>query len=246
MQRILSQPRRVLVIVCNFNQEQEIETFLVKLLRHWPQADTVVVDDGSSDRSSEIAEKLGFAVLRQGKNQGIGAAIRRGIHEAKEKNFDAVTIMSANGKMQPEELSRVIAPVQNGEADYVTGSRFCLEGRSLDLPFFRRLAIKLYSLTASILLGRVFSDITCGFRCYKIDFLFEKSHRSIDQDWLDRYEMEYYIHYWACEKKLRIQEVPVSVVYSHLAPDRQSKIRLGRDALSIGLPFFLLRFRLRS
>lgn len=237
---------KILIIVCNFNQVFEVESFLSRLRIHWPQNDILFIDDGSTDGSPELAEKLGFEVIRQSRNLGIGAAIRTGIQQAQARGYGAVTIMSSNGKMKPEELPRVTGPIERDEADYVTGSRFREGGQSSALPWIRWLAIKGYSFVSGFLLGKFFSDITCGYRCYKIDFLFNDPIRSLDQAWLNRYQMEYYIHYWACERKLRIQEVPVSVTYSHLPAHRQSKIKLSRDAFSILLPFFLLKFRLKS
>ncbi|WP_413557824.1 glycosyltransferase family 2 protein [Bdellovibrio sp. HCB209] len=235
----------ILLIIVNYNQEREIEKFLVSLSSYWPNQHSILVDDGSTDRSHIIAENLGFTVIRHQNNQGVGAAIRTGIDHAKSKGYDCVLIMSSNGKMIPAEIPTIVTPILQDKADYVTGSRFLIGGDSPGLSNFRRLSIPIFSFICTMLLRRKFSDITCGFRCYKIDFLFNGSC-NIHQEWLSRYELEYYIHYWACDQNLRICEVPVTIKYSHLEKNRTSKIRPVLDWWSMIKPLFFLRLRLRK
>jgi dolichol-phosphate mannosyltransferase len=235
-----------LIIVVNYEQELEIRPFLTRL-REWnPGLQVVVVDDASRDRSPDMAEELGFRVIRRAENRGVGAAIRTGIQHARSAgDYEFVVIMSSNGKMRPEELPRVIAPIVAGRADYVQGSRFAAEGRSLQLSTFRALAIPAYSLLASAVLRRRFTDITCGFRAYRLA-LFDDPRVRLDQNWLDRYEAELYIHYYACRLGLRIVEVSVTIDYSHLAPGRKSKIRPGSGWWSLFRPLFLLALGRRT
>lgn len=235
---------RGLVIVVNYNQEHEIRAFLENLARYQPIADTLIVDDGSSDASPAIAQRLGYRVIRHDANRGVGAAIRTGIHAARQAGYDYVIINSSNGKMRPEDLAAVRGPIERGEADYTTGSRFLPSGASPGLPWFRRLAIPVFSAGLGLFLRRWFTDITCGYRAYTIDWLFT-SRLDIDQPWLDRYELEYYIHYWACRTGQRIVEVPVTIRYDHLTPGRRSKIRPGRDWWLMARPVVLLELGLR-
>lgn len=228
------------LIIANFNQRPEIEEFLKAVLEHFPLEQSVVVDDGSTDGSDVIAEKMGFRVVRQGKNYGIGAAIRTGLEIARAEGYRWALISSSNGKIRPEQFHRVYSPVQKGEADYVTGSRFVAGGTSPGLPPFRRVMIPLFSIFASLILGRVFSDITCGFRCYVLKILDDPSV-NLSQPWLDRYELEYYLHYKAVRsKKFRIIEVPVTVQYSHIPGHRNSKIKPITGWWSMIRPFVLL------
>jgi dolichol-phosphate mannosyltransferase len=229
-----------MIIVVNFEQEREIGAFLDRLVAANPGLDVVVVDDGSADRSASIAEGRGFPVLKHGKNLGVGAAIRTGIrHAISTGRFEYLVIMSANGKMHPEELPLVIGPIVNGEADYVQGSRFLEGGRALSLSPFRRAAIPAYSLLATLLLRARFTDITCGFRAYRLS-LFADERVNLDQDWLNRYEAELYIHYYACKLGARVIEVPVTIDYSHLEDDRKSKMRPFAGWWSLFRPLFLL------
>lgn len=235
---------KVCLAVVDYNQAVEIGDVLRVLRSFHPIADTIVVDDGSTDGSAEIAERLGYTVIRHVVNRGVGAAVRTGIQEARQRGYDVFAVMSANGKTRPQDLPVVLAPIVRNEADYVTGSRFIAGGASPGLGFFRRLAIPLFSAFTAPLLGRWFSDITCGFRAYKLT-LFDDPDVAIDQPWLDRYEMEYYIHWWACRKRLRIKEVPVIIPYRHLAAGRRSHIRPISGWWRMIRPFVLLTFRIR-
>ena len=229
-----------LIIVVNYNQEDEISRFIASLGQHNPGLDVVLVDDGSTDRSAELAGQQGLEVLRHGQNRGVGAAIRTGIQHALEgEGYEYVVIMSSNGKMHPEELPRVIAPIEQGRADYVQGSRFLTRGRSIGLSNFRRSAIPLFSLGASALLRHRLTDITCGFRAYRLS-LFDHPGVDLGQGWLDRYEMEYYIHFHACRSGAAIEEVPVTIDYSHLSAGRKSKIVPLLGWWSIIRPFVYL------
>lgn len=236
---------RGLIVVVNFEQEVEIGLFLKGLARSNPGLETVIVDDGSRDRSAAIAEELGYHVIRHPNNRGVGAAIRTGISHARSAGrFDYVLIMSSNGKMHPDEIPVVVGPIVENRADYVQGSRFLKGGTSPGLTRFRNRAIPLFSLFASAILGQRFTDITCGFRAYRL-WLFEDPLVNLDQRWLDRYELELYIHYYACRKGLRMLEVPVTIDYSHLAAGRKTKMRPFTAWWSMIRPFVLLATRMR-
>ncbi len=235
-----------LLIVANYNQEQEIGAYLDRVDHYFPKQQIVVIDDGSTDASPEIAESAGFELIRHPRNLGIGAAIRTGINEARRRGLQWVLISSSNGKIRPEDFRQVYAPVAAGEADYTTGSRFVAGGGHPGLPMFRRLSIPVFSLASSLWIGRWFSDITCGFRAYTLEIL-DRSGADLDQEWLNRYELEYYIHYRVSQlKDVRIREVPVTIDYAHLEKGRTSKIKPFVGWWSMIRPVLLLRLGLRK
>jgi uncharacterized membrane protein YbhN (UPF0104 family) len=91
----------------------------------------LVVDDGSQDATAARAEQAGARVVRQPGNRGLGAAVRRGLAEAVALRPACVVYLDADGEYQPEEVGRLAAPVLGGAADYVVGSRFTGEIRSM-------------------------------------------------------------------------------------------------------------------
>jgi len=235
-----------ILVVTNYNQVKEITNFLARCEQHFPKDQTVVIDDCSTDGSDKIAEAQGYKVIRHATNSGTGAAIRSGVDYAIGKGASWVILSSSNGKIRPEDFKTVYSPIIEQRADYVTGSRFLKNGSSPDLPLFRKVAIPIFSFFARLLLGRPYSDITCGFRAYILD-IFNDPKMKIHQEWLNRYEFEYYVHYRATKaKKWRIEEVPVTIDYSHLEKGRKSHIQPIKGWWSMIRPFVFLALRIKS
>jgi glycosyltransferase involved in cell wall biosynthesis len=213
-----------LIVVVNYNQATEIENALTHLADFAPKERVIVIDDGSIDGSDQTAEKLGYEVFRHGTNRGVGAALRSGFDIAVARAYDYVVVMSSNGKMRPEDLRHIVGPVLSGEADFVTGDRFMRGGGSPGLTLFRKLAIPAFGLFAWPILGKFYVDVTCGYRAFTTDFLKDR-RMNLAQPWLDRYELEYYLLYWATRLRLRIAKVPVTIRYDHLQRKRVTKIK---------------------
>ena len=225
-----------------FNERHAIEG----LIRRMPAqiAETFVVDDGSDDGGPELARAAGAKVICHPGRRGVGAAIRTGIDAARAGGHWAVVVMAANGKDDPAEAPRLIDHLQRGY-DYVQGSRY-LEagGASLNLPRGRDLMIRGYTLIFRLLTAFPASDVTNGFRAYRLSILDDPRIR-IDQSWLDRYELEYYLHWKVIELGYKVVEVGVSKTYPK-GGGNYSKIRRVRDWWSIVRPTLLLWLRLRS
>ncbi len=232
---------RVAVILPLFNEGSAA----ADLVRRMPSevSATYVVDDGSTDEGPAEAERAGGRVIHLGSNRGIGAAIRTGLLAARDAGFDIVVIMAASGKDRPEEIPTLLARIRDGY-DYVQGSRFLEGGTSVNLPLTRGVLIHLFTRMFRILSGFRGTDVTNGFRAYRLSLLDDPRIR-IEQSWLDRYELEYYIHWKAITLAYRVCEVPVSKTY----PTRRrnySKIRPVVDWWHIVRPALLLKLKLRS
>ena len=181
-----------------------------------------VVDDGSSDDGPRLAMEAGARVLQHGARRGVGAAIRTGLLAAREAGCATAVVMAANGKDDPAEIPRLLAALDEGY-DYVQGSRFLRGGSFAHLPRRRFLLIKGYTLTFRVLTGFAATDVTNGFRAYRLSLL-DDPRIDVSQQWLDGYELEYYLHYKALTLGYRVREVPVSKNYT---PGKQdySKVR---------------------
>jgi dolichol-phosphate mannosyltransferase len=202
-----------------------------------------VVDDGSTDDGPNLAERAGARVIRHGGRRGAGAAIRSGLFAARDDGMTAVVVMAGNGKDDPAEIPRVVAPLDSGY-DYVQGSRFLRGGSFQNLPRTRYLLIKAYTLAFRLLSGFAASDVTNGFRAYRVSLLADPRIK-LDQSWLDGYELEYYLHYKAVTRRYRVIEVPVSKNYT-AGKRNYSKMRPVIDWWHGIRPMLFLALRLRD
>jgi len=207
-------------------------------------AETIVVDDGSDDGGAQLAREAGARVITQERRRGVGAAIRTGIKAAQANGHSVVVVLAANGKDDPEEAPRLIEKLGEGY-DYVQGSRFFQEGgASIHLPRGRGLMIRGYTFLFRILSGFPATDVTNGYRAYRLSLL-DDPRIKIDQSWLDRYELEYYLQWKAITLGYRVVEVGVSKTYPK-GGGNYSKIRRVVDWWSIVRPTLLLWLRLKS
>ena len=234
-------PDRVAAVLPLFNEG----IAAADLVRRMPACifATYVIDDGSTDDGPTLAEAAGGTVIRLGRNRGVGAAIRAGLDAARAAGCDAVVVMAASGKDRPEEIPNLLAALDAGD-DYIQGSRFMAGGASVNLPLVRGVLIRAFTIMFRILTGFAGTDVTNGFRAYRVALL-EDPRVRIEQTWLDRYELEYYIHWKAITLGYRVCEVPVSKTY----PDRKknySKIRPVIDWWHMVRPALLLALHLRT
>jgi dolichol-phosphate mannosyltransferase len=208
--------------------------------------DVLFVDDGSTDRTPFILEGiLGTTLIRHEVNRGIGAAIKTAIRQARGLGYSTIVIMAGNGKDDFREVPRLLAPIQAGDSDYVQGSRFLDGGAFENLPLGRLILLRFHAVLFTIVTGRRATDASNGFRAYRLS-LFDDPRINIDQDWLDRYELETYIHLKVHWLGYRVKEVAVSKTYPPKeAGLKYSHIRPFIDWWSILRPILLLALGLR-
>jgi dolichol-phosphate mannosyltransferase len=229
-------------VVPVFNEEHRIDAVLQRFAGV-PAQETLFVDDGSTDRTPELMRKAGARVVRHERRRGVGACLRDGIQRLRAEGFDAAVILAGNGKDDPREIPKVAGPVLSGEADYVQGSRFLAGGSHENLPPARLAMIKSYTTLWSLLMGRRLTDVTNGFRAYKLSLLDDPRIR-LDQPWLDTYSFEYYLHFKVLSLGYKFKEV--SVTKNYPSKTNYSKIRPILDWWSIVEPLISLRLGLRK
>jgi dolichol-phosphate mannosyltransferase len=204
---------KALFVMPVYNQIEDLPGLLEKCREDMPADEFVIVDNGSNDGSEKLIAESGFDFVRLDKNYGIGFALRVGVEKALERGCDVVGNIAGNGKMLPEQMHRVLEPLKNGEADYVTGSRYLPGGDSPNIPLFRKVSIPLVVNTlVKILFWKKLTDATCGYRAFKID-LVKNPKVHWQEDWLWHYQFEYYLYAKALKLKYRCVEVPISMVY---------------------------------
>jgi len=194
---------RMVVVIPAYNEEKNIARVLVEAQKQTPNV--VVCDDGSTDMTGEIAERLGAVVIRHQTNLGKGVAIKDLFRKAKDIGADVVITMDGDGQHDPRQIPLLAKPILDGSADVVNGSRFLKKN---PIPSHRRLGDgALNGLTNALSHGSL-TDTQSGFRAYSrtaLERIEVKEHAiGVDSQLLIE----------ASRKGLRVTEVPIDVVYT--------------------------------
>jgi dolichol-phosphate mannosyltransferase len=216
--------------------------------RFTPQAiDEVclVLDDPDETILGEINEsrkrtQVPVTIIENPTRNGIGFAIKEGYRYALSHGFDLIVVMAGNGKDDPREIPRLTEPILKKGFDYVQGSRFLPGGKGERTPFLRRIFTRLFPFAWTFLTGVRCTEVTNGFRAYRTTVL-QDPQINIWQDWLNGYELEYYLHYKVLTLGYRFTERPVSKIYSHARRESYSHISPLKDWQQIVGPIVLLR-----
>jgi len=189
----------------------------------------------------ESARRAGMTVhiIKNRDRMGVGYSLRQGLRYIAETGHDIVAIMAGNGKDDPAEIARVIGPVLRDECDYVQGSRYVPGGRKTRMPWVRAVFNRLYPFLWTLITHRKCTDVTNGFRCYRLGIL-KDPRINLRQHWLEGYSLEYYLHYKVLTLGYRFKEVPVSKTYPFGNRGGYSKIQPLKDWWSIVSPLVLL------
>jgi len=131
----------------------------------------IVVDDGSSDRTVEIASGKGAIVISHKKNRGVGAAFNTGVRQVLSMKVDVMVNMDADGQFNPDDIEKLLKPVIEKKADFVTASRFINKAYVPRMPWIKLLGNRFMSRFISRLTKQKFYDVSCGFRAYNRETL---------------------------------------------------------------------------
>jgi len=188
-----------------FNEEKNIATIITKLA---DVTDTIIVcNDGSSDLTSDIAEKMGAFVINHEKNLGYGAAIRSIFLKAKELDGDILVTFDADGQHRIEDIEKVTKPIIDQEVDLVIGSRF-LDESEKEVPRYRKVGIKVITKITNVSIKKQLTDSQSGFRAYSKKVLNELNPSELGMG------ISTEILIKASNKNFRITEVPIKILYS--------------------------------
>jgi glycosyltransferase involved in cell wall biosynthesis len=188
-----------------FNEEKNIAAIITKLA---DITDTIIVcNDGSSDLTSDIAEKMGAFVINHEKNLGYGAAIRSIFLKAKELNGDILVTFDADGQHRIEDVEKVTKPIIDQEVDLVIGSRF-LDESEKEVPRYRKVGIKVITKITNASIKKQLTDSQSGFRAYSKKVLAELNPSELGMG------ISTEILIKASSKNFRITEVPIKILYA--------------------------------
>ncbi|ADU50614.1 glycosyl transferase family 2 [Thermaerobacter marianensis DSM 12885] len=158
----------VVVFLPAYNEAEAIGDVLRRIPRPaWPGWRTLVMvlDDGSTDGTGDVARAAGAdLVVRHPRNRGLGYTVRQALRLAYRLGADAAVMIDADGEYPPETIPHVLAPIVEGRADYVLGSRF--RGRIRGMRWYRRLGNYAFTLLQAVILRRWLSDGQTGLRAF--------------------------------------------------------------------------------
>ena len=225
-------PSLLIAIPC-LNEAATIGAVVASVPRHIAgvgRVDVLVVDDGSSDHTGEIARRTGALVLRHSRNRGLGIAFQSAVSYAIQRGYEVMLNIDGDGQFSADDIPGLVAPILNGQADMVTASRFKDQSRIPDMPKAKLLGNYMMSYLVSKLVGVKYHDVSCGFRCYSREALLR-----INLHGRFTYTQETFLDLSA--KDIRIEEVPVDVRYFS---DRKSRVarRLVPYAVNTALIIF--------
>ena len=187
-----------------YNEEKNIASIIIKLKKIAQKI--IVCNDGSTDLTGEIAQKLGAVVINHPKNLGYGSGIRSIFQKAKEIDSDILVTFDADGQHQVEDIKKVIEPILKNEVDVVIGSRF-LENKNVSTPEYRKIGIKLITKVTNSTLKEKITDSQSGFRAYNKDVITKLDPGDVGMG------ISTEILIKASSYGFKIAEVPINILY---------------------------------
>jgi len=203
---------------------------------HLPQAEVLVVNDGSTDLTSEIAKSKGAIVLNLPFNLGIGGAMQAGYQYANEKGYDIAIQVDGDGQHDPKEIGKLLKALQEKKIDMVIGSRF-IGDLGYKSSTMRRIGISIFSQVISMIVGQRITDPTSGFRASN-----RKTIQLFASDYPQDYpEPEVVILLHQCH--LKMEEVPVGMSERYSGESSITKIRSIYYMVKVLLAIFVDCFK---
>jgi dolichol-phosphate mannosyltransferase len=206
--------------------------------------EVLVVDDGSTDHSAQVARDAGATVVSLGRILGVGYALRTGYEYALQQGYDVAVVMAGNNKDAPEEIPLLLDPIAEGRADFVQGSRYLKRDPDWGhMPLYRRLATRLHPLLFSLVARHRVTESTNGFRAVHRRVLSDP-RIDLSQSWLNEYELEPYLYLRTIRLGHPTAEVAVTKTYPPKALG-QTKMRPVIGWWSILRPLVLIGLGLK-
>jgi len=214
---------RTLIIIPAYNEDKTIVNVLDDIRGHYPSADVVVINDGSTDATSAVTKADGAKVIDLAHNLGIGGAMQTGYKYAAVKGYDIAVQFDGDGQHRADQLDILLAPIIAGNADIVIGSRF-LGPEGYESKLSRLIGIKIIAWTVSVFCRKRVTDPTSGFRA---------ARRNVIEFYTRRYPEDY--------------PEPEAIVLLHRAGFRMAEVpalmkerEAGRSSITAARAFYYM------
>jgi glycosyltransferase involved in cell wall biosynthesis len=207
----------IAAVIPAFNASATVAEVVRKATRHLERV--VVVDDGSTDDTSQRARGAGAQVLSHGRNRGKGIALRTAFAELADAGLDGIVTLDADGQHDPDDIPRLVAAFRDGGADLIIGSRWTVFS---EMAPMRRFGNRFSSAALAFFSGLRVPDSQSGFRLYSTPFLRAAAFKG------EAYELEMEAILLASAQGRKVQTVPISLLVadgrslSHFRPVRDT------------------------
>ena len=195
---------KIIAVLPAYNEEVAVGSAVLHARKYVDHV--IVIDDGSTDRTSEVARLAGAQVIRHTHNKGKGAALKTGFLEASKNGTEVLVTMDSDGQHDPADIPNLIAPILAGEADIVNGSRY-MNGNGKNTPFYRRIGQNVLDSATNINSGLHITDTQSGFRAFARhtlkEFRFRSNGLAIESEMLND----------AAISGMKVREVEIGVRY---------------------------------
>jgi glycosyltransferase involved in cell wall biosynthesis len=232
----MNSEKTILVIVPAYNEEESVRKVILEIRRYLGNADILLVNDGSTDLTSERARSSGVLVLDLPFNLGIGGAMQAGFRYAFEKGYHIAIQVDGDGQHNPKEIPKLLHALTEKKAAVVIGSRF-LGDSEFKSSVMRRVGISIFSRVISIMVGQKITDPTSGFRAAN-----RKAIQLFASDYPQDYpEPEAVILLHQC--RLKMEEVSVGMSERYAGESSITKIRSIYYMVKVLLAIFVDCFK---
>jgi len=197
--------KSIVICIPAYNEEKNIAKLIIDAKKYSDQI--IVIDDGSTDYTPQIAQELGIKLIQHEKNLGKGAALKTGFKCALTHSPEVVVTIDADGQHNPNDIPKLIEPILTGDCDVVIGSR----SKKTKMPTHRRIGYNFISFLNKKATKSKIKDSQSGFRAYS-----KKSLSTFAQKSFQNYSVEFEQLNSLIQDGFKIKEVPVEIKYKGL------------------------------
>lgn len=162
-------PHKLVIIIPALNEAATIAHVIRAIPAAFPgiaAREVVVIDDGSADQTPTLAARAGAVVVSHQQNLGVGAAFQTGLKEALKRGADIIVNVDADGQFNPADIPQLLQPILNGQAEFVTASRFARPDFCPQMPAIKIWGNRWMVRIINFITKKSFTDVSCGFRAY--------------------------------------------------------------------------------
>ncbi len=217
---------KILIVLPCLNEAENLPIVLARLPKTIDDhpTDWLVVDDGSTDGSAEIARDNGAIVIRHDINCGVGRAFQTALAFAIKQRYDIMVTIDADGQFPISDISKLVDPILDGSASFVSANRFASDGQIEHMSAIKRWGNARMTSLINRLTGEQFYDVSCGFRAYSREAM-------LRLNLMGQFTYTQEVFLALAFKGMSIREIPIKVEYF---PNRKSRVAgsIARYALN--------------